>query len=402
MMIWVWGGVMVVFLALYVMMILWFMRGWRLFLHSGLGESLPRPVELYPSVDLEKKEILLSVVVAARNESGRMKPLLEALTTQDFGGSFMGSLEVVWVDDESMDGTAALVEAYAKEHPELMFRVMRRNGMDSFPPHKKGAVAMGISVAQGEWILVTDADCVPSPGWCSTMMTCLARNQSIEFVAGPVRLNPCGSIWLRSQAVEYMSLNAIAASSIALGQPIISNGGNMAFRRSTFLRLNPYADNINHPGGDDDLLMHRIALTFGPDSVVFCADPKAMVDTPPMGNLKDLLQQRIRWVSKQSAYPVPWVSAVLMAVWFMQAMIVIGLLGGIVGWGGIAWISLSAWLVKGMMDGLFTQRAARFYGIRAEWWLLVLTHLWYLPYTLYAGLMGYRGQFEWKGRVYRT
>jgi len=59
-------------------------------------------------------------------------------------------------------------------------------------------------------------------------------------------------------------------------------------------------------------------------------------------------------------------------------------------------------LVKGMMDGLFTQRAARFYGIRAEWWLLVLTHLWYLPYTLYAGFMGYRGQFEWKGRLYRT
>jgi len=28
--------------------------------------------------------------------------------------------------------------------------------------------------------------------------------------------------------------------------------------------------------------------------------------------------------------------------------------------------------------------------------------LWYLPYTLFAGFMGYRGQFEWKGRAYKT
>lgn len=112
----------------------------------------------------------------------------------------------------------------------------------------------------------------------------------------------------------------------------------MAFRRSTVLALNPYADNMNHPGGDDDLLMHRIVLAFGPAAVVFCSDPRAMVDTPPVGALRNFLQQRIRWVSKQSAYPDPWVSGILKAVWLMQALIAVGLLASFRG--GVAWLSL--------------------------------------------------------------
>jgi len=396
-MIMMWGILISVLMGLYSLMILRFMRGWRLFT-QGL------PLDINSRMNTEKSELLLTVVVVARNEALRMRPLLEALAAQDFGLVYKRRWEVVWVDDESTDGSAELVEAYAREHPDLLWRVLRRDGSDSYPLHKKGAVAMGISVAQGECILVTDADCVPGVGWCSAMTAALAGNSTVEFVAGPVRLSPCGSLWLKSQAVEFMSLNAIAASSIALGQPIISNGGNMAFRRSTFLALDPYADNMNHPGGDDDLLMHRVALAFGPAAVVICSDPRAMVDTPPVGALGNFLQQRIRWVSKQSAYPDPWVSGILKAVWLMQALMAVGLLASL--WGGsglvISWICLGAWCIKGWLDGIFIRRAAGFYGMRVDWSLLFLTQLWYLPYTLFAGLMGYRGQFEWKGRAYRT
>ena len=392
-----WGILISVLMGLYGLMILRFMRGWRLF---AQGPSM----EMNSRMDHEKPGLLLTVVVAARNEALRMRPLLDALAAQDFGLTYKGRWEVVWVDDESTDGSAKLVEDFAREHPHLLWRVLRRDGSDSYPSHKKGAVAMGIAAAQGEWIMVTDADCVPGLGWCSAMTAALAGNPTVEFVAGPVRLAPCGSLWQKSQAVEFMSLNAIAASSIALGQPIISNGGNMAFRRGTVLALNPYADNMNHPGGDDDLLMHRIVLAFGPAAVVFCSDPRAMVDTPPVGALRNFLQQRIRWVSKQSAYPDPWVSGILKAVWLMQALIAVGLLASFRGGSGlvISWICLGAWCIKGWLDGIFTRRAAGFYRIRADWSLLVLTQLWYLPYTLYAGFMGYRGQFEWKGRAYKT
>lgn len=405
----VWAGLMVAYLILYAIMILRFQRGWHLFLQSSSGDwgvrgsgTFSKGSDSCSAEVLETKQIRWSVVVAARNEAQRIGPLLDALSRQDFGDHLQGHWEVVIVDDESTDGTAALVEDFAKEHPELNIRLIRRNGSDSLGRHKKGAIALGVTQAQGEGILVTDADCVPGSGWCKAMMSCLDWQPSVEFVAGPVRLYPCSTVWLQSQAVEFMSLNAIAASSIALGQPIISNGGNMAFRRSTFLNLNPYEGNMKHPGGDDDLLMHRVVQAFGPSAVTFCPDPRSRVDTPPVGHLRDFLQQRIRWISKQGAYPDPWVSGILKAVWFMQALIVLGLCGGYFVDGRIVWISLAAWFIKGWLDGLFTRRAAAFYEVNAPWWLLWVTHLWYLPYTLIAGLMGYRGQFEWKGRAYGT
>ncbi|MFM8686119.1 MAG: glycosyltransferase, partial [Bacteroidota bacterium] len=161
-MIMMWGILISVLMGLYGLMILRFMRGWRLF---SRGPSLL----ISSRMDHEKPGLLLTVVVAARNEALRMRPLLDALAAQDFGLTYKGRWEVVWVDDESTDGSAELVEDFAREHPDLLWRVLQRDGSDAYPSHKKGAVAMGIVAAQGEWIMVTDADCVPGVGWCSTM-----------------------------------------------------------------------------------------------------------------------------------------------------------------------------------------------------------------------------------------
>ncbi|MBM3914328.1 MAG: hypothetical protein FJ351_07810, partial [Sphingomonadales bacterium] len=73
-----WGILISVLMGLYGLMILMFMRGWRLF-SQGL------PLEMNSRMDHEKPELLLTVVVAARNEVLRMRPLLDALAAQDFG-----------------------------------------------------------------------------------------------------------------------------------------------------------------------------------------------------------------------------------------------------------------------------------------------------------------------------
>ncbi|MBM3914127.1 MAG: glycosyltransferase, partial [Sphingomonadales bacterium] len=120
-MIMMWGILISVLMGLYGLMILRFMRGWRLFSQSP-------SLEIRSKMDHEKPELLLTVVVAARNEALRMRPLLEALVAQDFGLTYKRRWEVVWVDDESTDGSAELVEVYAREHPDLLWRVLRRDG----------------------------------------------------------------------------------------------------------------------------------------------------------------------------------------------------------------------------------------------------------------------------------
>lgn len=88
---------------------------------------------------------MLSVVIPAYNEEGRLERTLEKL--QNFLKSRPGGFEVVVVDDGSSDGTAAMAENYG-------CRVIRH------PCNlgKGAAVKTGVLVSKGDTVLVTDAD----------------------------------------------------------------------------------------------------------------------------------------------------------------------------------------------------------------------------------------------------
>ena len=399
-MMWLLGLVFSLFLLCYRSMLVFFRRGWqkavnqqdvyrRLDLKGGVSKGSISPGE--------EAGPLVTVLVAARNETKRMHPLLHALTKQQTSFAW----ELLWIDDQSTDGSAEQVRTFLEQHTGLAFRVLERNGTDRFPPHKKGSIALGVEQALGRWILVTDADCVPGPLWIASMISKITSREGLVFVAGPVRLSPTPTLWERSQALEFMTLNAIAASTLAQGRPVISNGGNMAFDRQTFLECAPYDSNWKHPGGDDDLLMHQISLLRGPTALAFCLDKQALVDTPPLGSVREFLAQRIRWISKQGAYPDPLVSLILKSVWFMQALLLGVLLGGLCqGMPGLVVLALGTWALKAGMDGYYARIVAGFYERSAPWGLMFWTQLWYLPYTLGAGLAGYRGKFTWKGRNY--
>jgi glycosyltransferase involved in cell wall biosynthesis len=92
----------------------------------------------------------LSVVLPAYNETtniraGSLKTVAEYLSKQTY------SYEVIVVDDGSADQTAALAEAFAREHE--FFRLIRN-------PHRGKAytVATGLLAGQGEIVLFSDMD----------------------------------------------------------------------------------------------------------------------------------------------------------------------------------------------------------------------------------------------------
>jgi len=400
-MIWFLGLVFGLFLILYRSMLVFFAKGWQRAVKEerhGPGSAFDASPPAGGSMDqANEAQPWVTVLVAARNETQRMSPLLQALMEQQTDFAW----ELLWVDDQSTDGSAEQTRIFLEQFSKAPFRVLERNGSDGFPPHKKGAIAFGVQQAKGRWVLVTDADCVPGPQWIRTMIAKAKSQDGLVFVAGPVRLSPANTLWERSQALEFMSLNAIAASTLAQGRPVISNGGNMAFDRRAFLETAPYDSNWKHPGGDDDLLMHQFSRLKGPSALTFCLDRQAMVDTPPLGSFRDFLAQRIRWISKQGAYPDPVVALILKSVWFMHAILLGTLVGGVLqGHYQLVALALGTWGLKAWMDGLYTRTVAGFYERSASWGLFLWTQLWYLPYTLGAGLAGYRGKFTCKGRNY--
>ncbi|MGZ8783450.1 MAG: glycosyltransferase [Gaiellaceae bacterium] len=92
---------------------------------------------------------LVSVIVPARDEERAVRAAVASLAAQDYG-----PLEVVVVDDESADATAA--EARAAATPRV--RVLEGKPVPEGWVGKSWACHQGYEFAEGEWLLFADAD----------------------------------------------------------------------------------------------------------------------------------------------------------------------------------------------------------------------------------------------------
>ncbi|WP_175987269.1 glycosyltransferase family A protein [Bacillus sp. Marseille-Q1617] len=84
---------------------------------------------------------LLSIIIPARNEEGRISPLLQSLQEQRFK-----QFEILVVDDDSSDNTVAVAERYGAT-------VLKNSGAG-----KSSACWLGAEHAKGSWLLFLDAD----------------------------------------------------------------------------------------------------------------------------------------------------------------------------------------------------------------------------------------------------
>jgi dolichol-phosphate mannosyltransferase len=107
------------------------------------GPLAPRPL------DIPRRAV--SVVVPARDEERRIAPLLRALAADD------QALEVIVVDDQSSDGTAALAVS-------LGARVVAGAPLPTGWVGKPWALHQGLAAARGHWLVTLDADVEPRPG----------------------------------------------------------------------------------------------------------------------------------------------------------------------------------------------------------------------------------------------
>lgn len=83
----------------------------------------------------------LSIIIPARNEEGRISPLLQSLQEQRFR-----QFEILVVDDDSSDNTAFVAESYGA-------KVLKNAGAG-----KSSACWQGAKQARGSWLLFLDAD----------------------------------------------------------------------------------------------------------------------------------------------------------------------------------------------------------------------------------------------------
>ncbi len=123
----------------------------------------------------------LSIVIPAHNEEKRLPSTIARILSY-FDGSSFKDPEIVVVDDGSQDGTAAWVEACAKNDRRV--RLLRNPGNRG----KGYAVRNGMLDARGEWILFSDADLSAPIEELDTLIAA-ARERDVQIAIGSRSLN---------------------------------------------------------------------------------------------------------------------------------------------------------------------------------------------------------------------
>ena len=122
----------------------------------------------------------LSIVVPCYNEEATVGELLRRVCVADLGGHQM---EVIVVDDGSSDRTVELVERFRAGHPKVQLLIQPCN------MGKGAAVRRGLKQAQGDLVVVQDADLEYDPRDFRQMLE-LFRLPQVAVVFGSRRLLP--------------------------------------------------------------------------------------------------------------------------------------------------------------------------------------------------------------------
>ena len=99
---------------------------------------------------------MISAIIPARNEEASIARAVESVAAQ------AEIEEVIVINDQSTDGTAAILAELSERMPKL--KVLTTGELPAGWTGKNYAVSMGAAAARGDWLLFTDADTFHYPG----------------------------------------------------------------------------------------------------------------------------------------------------------------------------------------------------------------------------------------------
>lgn len=219
----------------------------------------------------------VSVIIPVFNDSDRLKTCLQALEEQTYPKA---CYEVIVVDNNSQEDVKSVVLQFS----QAFYAFESRPG--SYVARNKG-----ISVAKGDVIAFTDADCIPAPDWLEKGVCALLSQPQVGLVAGRIDLfvkdpaNPNPFELYESLAMSFPQDQfledgkfGVTANLLTFKQVLedvgyfdetLKSGGDMQWGQRVFAKgyRQLYADDarVNHParGSWEDLRKRSIRIVGG-------------------------------------------------------------------------------------------------------------------------------------------
>jgi len=320
----------------------------------------------------------ISILVPFRNEAENLPGLIESFRKLHYPKN---SFEIIFVNDHSTDHGASIINECGLENYKLIH---------SKTEGKKAAIAFGVATATGDIIAATDADCMVSAYWLDEINN--AGENSM--VLGPVQLEPSKKFIHQFQEIEFAALQAIGASTANWKMPLLSNGANMAYKKTNFDEALLKTETAS---GDDMFLLN--AFSKKKLSVHFLWNIHSIVKTKPVDSFKTLVEQKVRWASKSKYYKGNSSTGLGILTAIVNLLVLLNYFNFFL-FGHSSNFSLMVLITKLIVDLIFI--LPYLILIRKPQLVLVLPIFitLYPFYFFYVLILSIRGKYTWKERNY--
>ena len=333
----------------------------------------------------------ITIIIPARNEENNIGRCLESLQHQNYPKE---KLNIIVVDDQSSDRTAQIVKEFSIRSP-FIITLLHTDVTSTIRSPKIRALTMGIQHSLNEIIVTTDADCVASPEWISSINTYFEEH--VGVVTGLTvyeKQKNLSPLFWGFQFLDFISYTAIAAGAIGMGRMLVSNGSNMAFRIQAFDDSGGFETLTHINTGDDSLLAQKI-VEDGKWKARFAFDKRSEIKTQPVSTWKEVFYQRMRWVGQTAYYP-PYMMFFMICTFIMFVSLAVVLPLTSIEWNIIPWLVFAANI---FIDYFFMMRFALITKTTEAMKYFIPTAIIHIPFVLISTVGGYFFSFEWKERT---
>ena len=243
----------------------------------------------------------VSIIICAKNEAVNLKKNLPAILSQkyhDDAGKAM--YEVIVVNDASDDDTAQVLMELEKQYDHLWDVIISPDVVRDLLG-KKYALSKGLAFASHDWLLLTDADCIPASDlWLEKMVAPLAYGKQIVAGYGGYNYRP----ELLNAFIRWETLHTFLQYSTytLAGIPYMAVGRNLACTKDVLLMAQRSEIWNALPSGDDDLL---VSIAGNADNMAIVSDAQAFTYSNSKATYTEWVKQKQRHLSTGKYYQWP-------------------------------------------------------------------------------------------------
>lgn len=233
----------------------------------------------------------ISVIICAREESENLRQNLTSVLEQDYP-----QFEVIVINDGNTDQSEDYLTLLEDKYPHLYHSFVPDSSR--YISRKKLALTLGIKASKHDWLVFTDAKCMPqSNQWLRLMArNFTSRTQIVLGYSGYER----GKGWLHKRVCFDNLFNSMRYLGFALaGSPFMGIGRNLAYRKELFYGHKGFSAHLNLQRGDDDLFINQVATA---ENTRIETDVNAIVRMQPVYRAKDWKEEKIGYASTARLY----------------------------------------------------------------------------------------------------